>query len=167
MASIDNGALALSLPLSLSFSGARTDSAPWSSLTVVEILLRLTRGDRAGPSHYSSSSGYQQPPAVGALAVTLAAPFPDQQTQVSLAVLAMFRLSVATARKAGVPTAEVEQQVSEIVRALPSHLLFKSVDGMFREVVRPHHGGGGGHKGGGGGGGGGGRGERGKKGRRD
>ena len=166
MASIDNGALALSLPLSLSFSGARTDSAPWSSLTVVEILLRLTRGDRAGPSHYSSSSGYQQPPAVGALAVTLAAPFPDQQTQVSLAVLAMFRLSVATARKAGVPTAEVEQQVSEIVRALPSHLLFKSVDGMFREVVRPHHGGGGGHKGGGGGGGGG-RGERGKKGRRD
>ncbi|GAA5827419.1 hypothetical protein JCM3770_003966, partial [Rhodotorula araucariae] len=113
---------------------------------VVEILLRLTRGDRAGPSHYSSSGGNQQPPQVGALAVTLHAPFPDQQTQVSLAVLAMFRLSVETAQKAGIPSAEIEAQVGEIVRALPSHLLFKAVDGMFRELVKGQKGGRGGGK---------------------
>ncbi|BGP48545.1 hypothetical protein JCM10450v2_004421 [Rhodotorula kratochvilovae] len=114
---------------------------------VVEILLRLTRGDRAGPSHYSSSSGNQQAPQVGALAVTLHAPFPDQQTQVSLAVLAMFRLSMETAQKAGIPSAEIEAQVGEIVRALPSHLLFKAVDGMFRELVKGQKGGRSGKKG--------------------
>ncbi|BGP24996.1 proteasome subunit alpha type 1 [Rhodotorula toruloides] len=119
---------------------------------VVEILLRLTRGDRAGPSHYSSSA---QPPTVGALAATLSAPFPDQQTQVSLAVLAMFRLSMSTAEKAGIPKEEIERQVGEIIRGIPAHLQFKAVDGIFREVVK-------GHKGGSGGGG------RGKKGgRRD
>ncbi|KAJ8294276.1 Protein lifeguard 1 [Rhodotorula toruloides] len=119
---------------------------------VVEILLRLTRGDRAGPSHYSSAA---QPPTVGALAATLSAPFPDQQTQVSLAVLAMFRLSMSTAEKAGIPKEEIERQVGEIIRGIPAHLQFKAVDGIFREVVK-------GHKGGSGGGG------RGKKGgRRD
>ncbi|BGP32442.1 hypothetical protein JCM10296v2_004223 [Rhodotorula toruloides] len=119
---------------------------------VVEILLRLTRGDRAGPSHYSSAA---QLPTVGALAATLSAPFPDQQTQVSLAVLAMFRLSMTTAEKAGIPKEEIERQVGEIIRGIPAHLQFKAVDGIFREVVK-------GHKGGSGGGG------RGKKGgRRD
>ncbi|GAA5981691.1 hypothetical protein JCM11641_004216 [Rhodosporidiobolus odoratus] len=121
---------------------------------VVEILLRLTRGDRAGPSHYSSSSGYQQAATVGALAATLDAPFPDQQTQVSLAVLAMFRLSVEHAQKAGIAQDEIEKQVSEIVRALPQHLIGKAVDGQFRDLMGK---GGKGPRGGSGG----------KKGRRD
>ncbi|GAA5820528.1 hypothetical protein JCM11251_003031 [Rhodosporidiobolus azoricus] len=101
---------------------------------VVEILLRLTRGDRSAPSHSSYSSSNQQTATVGALAATLSAPFPDQQTQVSLAVLAMFRLSVETAQKAGIPKEEVEKQVAEIVRGVPYHLTFKALDGMFREV---------------------------------
>ena len=46
--------------------------------------------------------------------MTLNAPFADQQTQVSLAVLGMFRLSVETARKAGIDAGEVEKQVAEI-----------------------------------------------------
>ena len=95
-----------------------------------EILLRLTRGDRAGPSHYSAAT---QPTAVGALAASMSAPYAEHQTQVSLAVLAMFRLSVETATKAGIPRGEVEKQVGEIVRAIPYHLIFKSLDGMFRE----------------------------------
>jgi uncharacterized membrane protein YgcG len=110
----------------------------------------LTRGDRAGPSHYSSSGPNQQPAAVGALAVTLNAPFADQQTQVSLAVLGMFRLSVETARKAGIDAGEVEKQVAEIVRMLPHHLQFKAIDGMFRELVKGQKGGSGGGGGGGG-----------------
>ncbi|KAI5475169.1 proteasome subunit alpha type 1 [Pseudohyphozyma bogoriensis] len=97
---------------------------------VFEILLRLTRGDRAGPSHHSSST---QPSSVGAMAAVLSAPYAEHQTQVSLAVLAMFRLSVETAAKAGIPTSEIETQVAEIIRGIPYHLIFKSLDGMWRE----------------------------------
>lgn len=126
---------------------------------MVEILLRLARGDaRAGAPHYSSSGPNQQPAAVGALAATLNAPFADQQTTVSLAVLGMFRLSIETARKAGLDAGEVERQVADIVRMIPHHLQFKVLDGMFRELVK-------GQKAGSGGGGGGGS-RGGKKGRR-
>lgn len=106
---------------------------------VVEILLRLSRGDRTGPSHHSASS-HAQPSTVGALAHQLSAPFPTQQTQVSLAVLAMFRLTVKTAEKAGIDQAEIEKQVSEIVRSVPHHLQFKALDGMFKEVYKPRGG---------------------------
>lgn len=71
--------------------------------------------------------------AVSTLAATLSAPYAEHQTQVSLAVLAMFRLSVETAAKAGIPKDEVEKQVAEIVRGIPYHLIFKSLDSMFRE----------------------------------
>ncbi len=45
----------------------------------------------------------------------------------------MFRLSVETAEKAGIPKAEVESGVREIIRGIPYHLLFRSVDSMFKE----------------------------------
>lgn len=45
----------------------------------------------------------------------------------------MFRLSVETAVKAGIKKEEVEKQVAEIVRGIPYHLIFKSLDGMWRE----------------------------------
>lgn len=70
---------------------------------------------------------------MGVLAATLQAPYAEHQTQVSLAVLAMFRLSVETAVKAGIGKEEVERQVAEIVRGIPYHLIFKSLDGMWRE----------------------------------
>lgn len=95
-----------------------------------EILLRLTRGDRSAPSSYTAPS---QAASVGALAATLQAPYAEHQTQVSLAVLAMFRLSVETAVKAGIAKEEVEKQVAEIVRGIPYHLIFKSLDAMYRE----------------------------------
>ncbi|GJN90801.1 hypothetical protein Rhopal_003815-T1 [Rhodotorula paludigena] len=129
---------------------------------VVEILLRLTRGDRAGPSQYTASAGYTQAPAVGALAASLDAPFADQQTQVSLAVLAMFRLSMTTAQRAGIAREEMERQVGDVIRIVPSHLQFKSIDGIFREVVKGQSG----SVAASGSGGGGSRGGR-KKGRRD
>ena len=94
-----------------------------------EILLRLTRGDRATSSHHS----LQQTASVGVLAANLSAPYAEHQTQISLAVLAMFRLSVETAVKAGIGKEAVEDQVKEIVRGIPYHLIFKSLDGMFRE----------------------------------
>ncbi|KAM0791477.1 hypothetical protein ACM66B_005930 [Microbotryomycetes sp. NB124-2] len=99
---------------------------------VVEILLRLTRGDRSGPS-YSNAASASQANSVGVLAATLSAPYPDSQTQVSLAVLAMFRLSVETAERAGLDKKEVHKQVSEIVRNVPFQLQHKALDGMFKE----------------------------------
>ena len=58
-----------------------------------------------------------------------------QQTHVSLAVLAIFRLAVEFAKKAVGDTgkAEVEERVGEIIRSLPSHLIYKSLDGIFKE----------------------------------
>lgn len=80
------------------------------------------------PSHHASSA---QAPSVGVLAASLSAPYADQQTQISLAVLAMLRLSLETAAKAGIPAGEIEKQVGEIVRGIPYHLIFKSLDSMF------------------------------------
>jgi 20S proteasome subunit alpha 6 len=58
-----------------------------------------------------------------------------QQTHVSLAVLALFRIGVEYAKKADGEKGktEVEERMGEIVRCLPSHLLHKSLDGMFKE----------------------------------
>ena len=104
---------------------------------VFEILLRLTRGDGRGPApaHVASTS---QPAVVGALAASLNAPYAEHQTQVSLAVLAMLRLSMETAVKAGIAKEEMEKQVGEIVRGIPHHLFHKSVDSMFREYRASH-----------------------------
>ena len=58
-----------------------------------------------------------------------------QQTHVSLAVLAIWRLAVEYAKKAAAEKgkAEAEERVGEIIRSLPSHLIYKSLDGIFKE----------------------------------
>jgi 20S proteasome subunit alpha 6 len=105
---------------------------------VLEILLRLVRGERATP--FSQSS-----PAISAPSISgplLSALLPGsahgaQQTHVSLAVLAIFRMTVEYAKKAAGDDKngkkEVEERVGEIIRCLPSHLIYKSVDGIFKE----------------------------------
>ncbi|KAH8917564.1 hypothetical protein BT69DRAFT_655463 [Atractiella rhizophila] len=93
---------------------------------VMEILLRLIRTSQV-PSHHT------QPPAVAILANNLHAPYPEMQTQVSLAVLQLFRLGVETCVKHGGDKAEVETKVSEMIRNLPYHLVFKSLDSMFKD----------------------------------
>lgn len=99
-----------------------------------EILLRLTRSPN---SANSAGPAQQQPPAVGALAASLSSPYPEHQTQVSLAVLAMLRLSLKTASRVGDESVlkEVEGEVREVVRNLPAHLVFKALDGMMREHI--------------------------------
>ncbi|CAE7175379.1 unnamed protein product [Rhizoctonia solani] len=83
---------------------------------VLEILLRLVRGERAtAGSGGGNERGGQQ------------------QTHVSLAVLAIFRVATDYGARAGIERAVVEERVSEIVRSLPTHLVYKSLDGMFRE----------------------------------
>ncbi|KAJ6627530.1 hypothetical protein B0H10DRAFT_1995068 [Mycena sp. CBHHK59/15] len=102
---------------------------------VIEILLRLVRGDRSLPLVGSAQASV--PPLTGPLLSALA---PDsvhgtQQTHVSLAVLAMFRMTVEYAQKAGGDKGktEVEERVGEIIRCLPPNQLHKSLDGIFKE----------------------------------
>ncbi|KAH8106064.1 hypothetical protein BXZ70DRAFT_918046 [Cristinia sonorae] len=102
---------------------------------ILEILLRLVRGERA--TYNQSTSGISAPSISGPLlsALTPGSAHGAQQTHVSLAVLAIFRLAVEFAKKAvgDAGKAEVEESVGEIIRSLPSHLIYKSLDGIFKE----------------------------------
>ncbi|EGO27238.1 hypothetical protein SERLADRAFT_460293 [Serpula lacrymans var. lacrymans S7.9] len=103
---------------------------------LLEILLRLVRGERATP--FSQSAPTISAPSVsGPLlsALSQGSAHGAQQTHVSLAVLAMFRMCVDYAEKASGQKGKVEaeEKMSEIVRCLPSHLIYKSLDGIFKE----------------------------------
>jgi len=103
---------------------------------LLEILLRLVRGERATPFS-------QTAPAISAPSISgpLLAAFSQssahgtQQTHVSLAVLAMFYMTIEYAQKAGGEKgkAGAEERMGEIIRCLPSHLIYKSLDGIFKE----------------------------------
>ncbi|KAF5388316.1 hypothetical protein D9615_000118 [Tricholomella constricta] len=103
---------------------------------ILEILLRLVRGERATAS-YQSGPAISAPSISGPLlsALSQGSAHGAQQTHVSLAVLAMFRMTVEYAKKAvgDKGKGEVEERVGEIIRCLPSHLVYKSLDGIFKE----------------------------------
>jgi len=102
----------------------------------LEILLRLVRGERA-TAFSQSSPAISAPSVSGPLLSALGqgSAHSGQQTHVSLAVLAIFRLAEEFAIKAlgDKGKAEVEERVGEIIRCLPSHLVYKSLDGIFKE----------------------------------
>lgn len=101
---------------------------------ILEILLRLVRGERATPfSSNQTSVPNVSGPLLSALSPSSMHGF--QQTHVSLAVLAMFRMAVEYAKKAigDQGKVEVEERAGEIIRCIPSHLIHKSVDGIFKE----------------------------------
>ncbi|KAL5487876.1 PRE5_1 [Sanghuangporus weigelae] len=104
---------------------------------ILEILLRLVRGERATPFSQTSSA-LSSPSIQGPLLAALdtSSPHAAQQTHVSLAVMAIVRLATQFAEEAigeGKGKEQVEERVGEIIRSLPSHLLYKSLDGMFKE----------------------------------
>lgn len=103
---------------------------------VLEILLRLVRGERATPFSQTATT-ISGPSITGPLlsALSQGSAHGSQQTHVSLAVLAMFRMTVEYAKKAlgDKGKGEVEERVGEIIRCLPSHLIYKSLDGIFKE----------------------------------
>jgi len=103
---------------------------------VLEILLRLVRGERATP-FAPSGPALSAPSVTGPLLSALAtgSAHGAQQTHVSLAVLAMFRMAGEYAQKAvgDKGQVEVDDRMGEIIRCLPSHLIYKSLDGIFKE----------------------------------
>jgi len=105
------------------------------SENVLEILLRLVRGERATPFAHAGPGAQASPVASGPLlhALSPSSPHANQQTHVSLAVLAIYRLAGEYAVEAGKRNEDVAERVGEILRCLPQHLLYKSLDGIFRE----------------------------------
>ncbi|TRM68411.1 hypothetical protein BD626DRAFT_481639 [Schizophyllum amplum] len=103
---------------------------------ILEVLLRLVRGERAtthaqnGPAIPISTlsgpllSAHNEHPAHA-----------NQQTHVSLAVIALFRMTLDYARRAVGQHAkkEVEDRMGEIIKCIPNHLVYKSLDGIFKE----------------------------------
>ena len=115
---------------------------------ILEILLRLVRGERAS---YSQSAPVISAPSVsGPLlsALSQGSAHSAQQTHVSLAVVALYRIAVEYARQAGLGEKEVADRAGDVIKSIPSHLVWKALDGMFRDWLqtqpgggkRPHHG---------------------------
>ena len=107
------------------------------SNNVLEVLLRLVRGERATPfsqnGSVSSTSSLSGPLLA---AWDPASPHAAQQSHVSLAVIALVRLAEQFAEQVageGKGKTQVDDRVGEIIKSLPSHLLYKSLDGMFKE----------------------------------
>ncbi|WVR08791.1 hypothetical protein IAU60_005849 [Kwoniella sp. DSM 27419] len=107
-----------------------------SPLDTLEILLRLTRGERNPP--FSSSSNTNTAFSFASV-VRPDSPYASHQTHVSLAVLAMYRLTTDLAEKMGEKEkAMVEEQVGDIVRSLPGGLITRGLDGMWKEWSEAH-----------------------------
>ncbi|KAF7301543.1 Proteasome endopeptidase complex [Mycena indigotica] len=99
---------------------------------VLEILLRLVRGNQ--PTPLASQTGS---PLTGPLLSSIApgSIHGAQQTPVSLAVLAMFRMTLDYATQAGGDKAktDAEERLGEIIRCLPPSQIHKSLDAIFKE----------------------------------
>jgi hypothetical protein len=98
---------------------------------LLEILLRLTRGERnptPGATGGSASS-------LGLLATAIRpdSPYASHQTHVSLAILAMYRLTTDYAQKAGEQSNVMNEKISDIIKSLPVGMIHKSLDGLYRE----------------------------------
>jgi hypothetical protein len=52
---------------------------------------------------------------------------------VSLAILAMYRLTTDYAKKAGESSEVVNEKISDIIKSLPVGMISRSLDGLFRE----------------------------------
>ncbi len=102
---------------------------------LLEILLRLVRGERA--TSFVSGPTISAPSIFGPLLAALPTESAHgaQQTHVSLAVLAIFRLASEYAEKLDGEKGKtaVNESVGEIIRCIPSHLIYKSLDGIFKE----------------------------------
>lgn len=96
---------------------------------LLEILLRLTRGERNAPV-----AGVR-PTSSGPLATAIRpdSPYASHQTHVSLAILAMYRLTTDYAEQAGVKTEVLNDKIADIIRSLPSQMIHRSLDGLYKE----------------------------------
>lgn len=107
---------------------------------IVELMLCLIRGGDLPPSRANPTS-YRQPQVAElfARATALGAPQPNEQSSLSLATYAMFKLAIDNGVKAGLSQDELHREVCEIVRQLPSGMLHKAMDVQFRAWIAKGH----------------------------
>lgn len=124
---------------------------------VLEVLLRLMRMGAASPSHNPSASHAVNGRAAGGHGNGLAssggnlgqqscsllssakaaqAPYPEQQTPVSLAAFQIFKLGMEAAVDPGTTKPDWDRKVGEIVRGLPYTLVFRALDSMFSDFKK-------------------------------
>lgn len=97
---------------------------------VVQILLRILRGDSKNTVSRHQLSHLHGPLAT---ATKPSAPYADQQTHATLAVLAIVNLTKDYAVKSGEKVHHVESKISDIIKSLPNHLIFSSVDRLYTD----------------------------------
>ncbi|BEI80933.1 hypothetical protein CcaverHIS002_0200930 [Cutaneotrichosporon cavernicola] len=104
---------------------------------LLEILIRLTRGDR----NPTAAVGTGPTSANGPLATAIRpdSPYASHQTHVSLAILAMYRLTTDYAEQAG-KTAALNDQIADIIRSLPAHMIHRSLEGLYKEWLAERRG---------------------------
>ncbi|OCF78804.1 hypothetical protein I204_00748 [Kwoniella mangroviensis CBS 8886] len=107
-----------------------------SPIETIEILLRLTRGDRnpvysSNPTYFSKSFSST---------IKKESPYTNHQTHISLAVLAMYRLTTDLVDKVSTDELEREKErqkldenVNDIIRSLPLNMIQRSLDGLWKE----------------------------------
>ncbi|WWD07175.1 hypothetical protein V865_005272 [Kwoniella europaea PYCC6329] len=107
-----------------------------SPIETIEILLRLTRGDRnpvysSNPTYFNKSFSST---------IKKESPYTNHQTHISLAVLAMYRLTTDLVDKVSTDESEREKErkkldenVNDIIRSLPLNMIQRSLDGLWKE----------------------------------
>jgi 20S proteasome subunit alpha 6 len=105
-------------------------------LEILLCLVTLVRGERTTPFTQAAPT-ISAPSIAGPLLAALSSgsAHSPQQTHISLAVLVLWRMTEDYAARA-LPEkgrAKAEQRLGEIVRCLPLHLVYKSLDSMFKE----------------------------------
>lgn len=97
---------------------------------VVQILLRIIRGETKSTLSRQQLSHLHGPLAT---AIKPSAPYADQQTHATLAVLAVVNLTKQYAEKYGEKTQILDDKISDIIKSLPNHLIFASVDNLYSD----------------------------------
>ncbi|KNF06188.1 hypothetical protein PSTG_00697 [Puccinia striiformis f. sp. tritici PST-78] len=95
---------------------------------ILEILLRIIRSGNCNSTWHIAPTT-----PVGQHAADLRAPYWEQQTQVSLAVLCFFRLIIETAIEGGLPLDQVIKKATDIIRTLPYRLAFSALDSIYHD----------------------------------
>ncbi|WVW80670.1 hypothetical protein I302_102656 [Kwoniella bestiolae CBS 10118] len=107
-----------------------------SPLETIEILLKLTRGDR-NPIYSSNPTYFNK--SFSSSVIKKDSPYTSHQTHISLAVLAMYRLTTDLVEK--LPDEKerekekekFDENVNDIIRSLPLNMIQRSLDGLWKE----------------------------------
>ena len=98
-----------------------------SSSGIADLICKLIRGDRANPTPNVRELGLPLQQAMEGTRF--------HQNHLTLSILALVRLVSEFADLAGVGKEVVDAKIQEIFMCLPTHLIFRACDGLFKETL--------------------------------